>query len=132
METPPTVVFRPRLCFTWCWCFDIDASVQFKQFIGIFTNPNQQHRTKKRSSDKEPDMSDDEDDENEDVAPGGMSTEPASFDPMQYEAIIVELNDEETAAERHRQAMLNRYLDKPDYAMKVFLSSYFSAKGMLW
>ncbi|KZV79473.1 hypothetical protein EXIGLDRAFT_782296, partial [Exidia glandulosa HHB12029] len=47
-------------------------------------------------------------------------------------ANIVEVDDEETAAERHRDALLDRFLDKPDHAMKVFLSSYFSAKGMLW
>ncbi|KZV86038.1 hypothetical protein EXIGLDRAFT_841056 [Exidia glandulosa HHB12029] len=106
--------------------------MDFRQFIGIITNPNQQHRTKKRSADEEPDISDDDDDDEDDIAPEGMGAAAASFDQTQFEANIVEVDDEETAAERHRDALLDRFLDKPDHAMKVFLSSYFSAKGMLW
>ncbi|EJD35702.1 hypothetical protein AURDEDRAFT_117314 [Auricularia subglabra TFB-10046 SS5] len=80
----------------------------FRQFLGIVANPNQ---TKQKQAVDEGDFSDDEDMD----APTAM-------------AHIIE-DDRDPWADH---ALMNRFLDDPERAIKVFLSSFYSSKGLMW
>lgn len=82
----------------------------FKQFLGIITNPNQ---TKQKQGHEDGDISDDED----------MLDE-----PTMTAAHIVE-DDRDPWADHE---LMNRFLDDPEHAIKVFLSSFYSSKGLMW
>ena len=110
----------------------MDSSmIQLRLFLGLMINPPHPNQKKKADEavaevEKEDEVSDDEidgddeDDDEDDEDEAGASR-------------IVELEDSGmTREEEIKMERMLVFLEDPDKAMKIFFSSYFQEKGLMW